>query len=346
MIVRDEEKRLPRCLRSIKGVWDDLVVVDTGSRDNTVSIARDYGARVFSFTWCDDFAAARNEALKHAIGDWIFQIDADEELTSAAIPDLRQALNKADVLHYLVRCDNGPRFRGPRFEWIGRLFRNNQGIRYDRPYHETVEFTVGKIVDQENGWKIRHLPSVVLRHYGYDPSDALGKQERGRAIMEAYLNKEPDDAYILTKLAGIYHGLGRYQDAGNLLERAVRLAPNWVETNYQMGLTRQEQGQASAAIGYFQKTIELDPKFAEGYACMGIVEFRRNALDKAEANFKKALSINPDLTLAHNYLGLTYKSQGKLDESIAELKRAVAIDPELAEVHVDLCAVYIYKGLI
>ena len=78
MIVRDAEKDLPKCLESARGVFDEIVVVDTGSVDRTAEIAREYGARVFDFVWVDDFAAARNAALARARGDYAFWLDADD----------------------------------------------------------------------------------------------------------------------------------------------------------------------------------------------------------------------------------------------------------------------------
>src|SRR5208282_5293625 len=78
MIVRNEEANLPHCLGSVKGLFDEIVVVDTGSGDRTREIAREFGARVFDFVWVDDFAAARNAALAHATGDYAFWLDADD----------------------------------------------------------------------------------------------------------------------------------------------------------------------------------------------------------------------------------------------------------------------------
>ena len=78
MIVRDEEKNLPQCLESVRGVFDEIVVLDTGSKDRTIEIARSFGARVFDFVWVDDFAAARNAALARATGDYAFWLDADD----------------------------------------------------------------------------------------------------------------------------------------------------------------------------------------------------------------------------------------------------------------------------
>ncbi|MBV8129996.1 MAG: glycosyltransferase [Planctomycetaceae bacterium] len=78
MIVKDKQDNLPHCLESVRGLFDETVVVDTGSTDRTVGIARSFGANVFDFAWIDDFAAARNEALAHATGDYAFWLDADD----------------------------------------------------------------------------------------------------------------------------------------------------------------------------------------------------------------------------------------------------------------------------
>lgn len=77
MIVKDEAEHLPRCLESCAGLFDEIVVVDTGSTDDTKEIAQSFGAKVFDFEWCDDFAAARNESLRHATGEWMMWLDAD-----------------------------------------------------------------------------------------------------------------------------------------------------------------------------------------------------------------------------------------------------------------------------
>ena len=78
MIARDEQNNLPRCLASVRGLFDEIVVLDTGSKDRTIEIARSFGARVFDFVWVDDFGAARNAALARAKGDYAFWLDADD----------------------------------------------------------------------------------------------------------------------------------------------------------------------------------------------------------------------------------------------------------------------------
>jgi glycosyltransferase involved in cell wall biosynthesis len=94
MIVRDEEKNLSSCLESVRGVFDEIVVLDTGSKDRTVEIARSFGARVFDFVWVDDFAAARNAALARATGDYAFWLDADDLIEAPERAKLERLLGE------------------------------------------------------------------------------------------------------------------------------------------------------------------------------------------------------------------------------------------------------------
>src|SRR3990170_9028860 len=93
MIVKNEEEFLPNCLNSIKAAVDEIIVVDTGSADDTVNIAKNFGAKVYHHPWNDSFSEARNHCLNYASGDWILQIDADEELEQADIPKLRLVIS-------------------------------------------------------------------------------------------------------------------------------------------------------------------------------------------------------------------------------------------------------------
>ena len=92
MIVKNEEASLPQCLNSVKDVVDEMVVLDTGSTDKTVEIAKEFGAKVYHFEWCNDLSAARNESLKYVQGDWVLVLDADEVLTPEIVPQMKQAM--------------------------------------------------------------------------------------------------------------------------------------------------------------------------------------------------------------------------------------------------------------
>src|SRR5471030_2615411 len=93
MIVKDEEEYLPRCLYSINDIVDEIIIVDTGSSDKTVEIAKSYGAKVYYFKWNSNFSEARNESLKYATKDWILILDADDELRTEYKGNLRLLLN-------------------------------------------------------------------------------------------------------------------------------------------------------------------------------------------------------------------------------------------------------------
>ena len=123
IIVKNEEKNLPRCLASVKNVVDEIVVLDTGSTDRTPEIAQEFGAKVHYFEWCNDFAAARNESLKYVTGDWVLVLDADEYLSPKIAPHIRQAIQSDRyILINLIREEIGAQ-QSP-YSLISRLFRN------------------------------------------------------------------------------------------------------------------------------------------------------------------------------------------------------------------------------
>ncbi len=112
MIVKDEAEMLPECLASVQGVVDEIVIVDTGSTDDTVAIAHAAGAKVVHEPWQNDFARARNAALAHATGDYVLQLDADERLAMLSKPMVRAVVEKAAsrwrCSRYTMRGDATP----------------------------------------------------------------------------------------------------------------------------------------------------------------------------------------------------------------------------------------------
>ncbi len=105
MIVKNEEKNLPRCLESVRGLVDEIVVLDTGSEDNTVSVAESFGAKVYHMPWPGSFSAARNESLKKAGGNWILYLDADEALDPNGCRGLHKKSGIGPGGHRVVGAD-------------------------------------------------------------------------------------------------------------------------------------------------------------------------------------------------------------------------------------------------
>jgi glycosyltransferase involved in cell wall biosynthesis len=106
MIVRDAAALLPACLSSIRGLVDEMLIADTGSTDDTMAIAREFGAQVFSIPWANDFAAARNLSLGRTKSDWILSLDADEHLDSEAARQIPPLLRKQNIAGYQVTIHN------------------------------------------------------------------------------------------------------------------------------------------------------------------------------------------------------------------------------------------------
>ncbi len=201
MIVKDEEAMLADCLASARGGVDEMIVVDTGSKDATKSLARAAGARVFDFVWCNDFAAARNEALRHALGDWVLVLDADERIAAGSAPRLRSAVKRAkfDVgllpLHNAARLDasvaevlSGAAREGE-INYVPRLLRNTDGLVYGDPVHENVTAWL-----QRRGTRVNGI-DVPIVHFGATKEvvDARNKIERNRTLLAVRIDRNPAD---------------------------------------------------------------------------------------------------------------------------------------------------------
>jgi|DewCreStandDraft_1066081.scaffolds.fasta_scaffold00095_95 glycosyltransferase involved in cell wall biosynthesis/FMN phosphatase YigB (HAD superfamily)/tetratricopeptide (TPR) repeat protein len=238
LITRDEEQFLGQCLESVRGLAHQIVVVDTGSKDRTVEIARAHGAEVYHFSWCDDFSAARNAALEHARGDWVLMLDADEELTEEGRARLPEALRCREVIAWrLPLVDVGREAEGP--SYVPRLFRNAPGLFYVGRVHEQV-FSSLEVRRAE--WGLENRPGDVrLRHHGYRPDVVRdrNKIERNLRLLEQAVRELPEEPHLLMNL-GLElarsgretEALQRYREAFEALARkpAGEVVPELRET--------------------------------------------------------------------------------------------------------------------
>ena len=352
MIVKNEEATLPRTLASVKDVVDEMVVVDTGSGDRTCEIAREFGARVYHFEWCDDFAAARNECLKHAKGDWILVLDADEVLVPQILPQIQQVIQgDRTLLINLIRQEIGAS-QSP-YSLVSRLFRNRHDIRFSRPYHAMVDDSVAEILQREPEWKIGALPDVAIWHSGYhkDAIAAKSKFQKAQAAMERYITYYPSDAYASSKLGALYVESGQIQRGIDLLTKgltAVAIDDSIVyELNYHLGIAYRQQQQFVKAKEHYQAAINTNvfPAIKLGaYNNLGNLLKDEGDLTSAEKAYKAALKIDPNFAIGHYNLGLTLKAAGNLADAIAYYRQAIKIDPEHAEAHQNLAVALLKIG--
>ena len=193
LIVKDEAELLPGCLESLSDLDAQLIVVDTGSSDDTIKIAEQYGAEIHHFGWCNDFSKARNESIKYARRPWIFWLDADERLTQKGKSELLKllVLEQKPVL-YRVRIKNlkedGVNYT---LSDAHRLFTNFKGIHFTGSIHEQISPSASSVKAKER-WS-----DIELDHLGYSFTDSRreSKQIRNRNLLLQQVKENPKNAY-------------------------------------------------------------------------------------------------------------------------------------------------------
>lgn len=212
MIARDEERTIARCLRSVSPYVDQLLVLDTGSRDNTVDIARACGADVHHMPWPGSFAVARNRALDLANADWNLVLDADEWLMAGG-EELRGSLADMQTAG-VVRVDSftgEPAATTVSSDWITRLL--PRGVRYEGAVHEQPVLTAAR----------RRL-SLVIGHDGYRPDAMRAKRGRNRALLQSALKTvDGQDPYLLFQLGKDCEAYGELPEAARQYRQALAL---------------------------------------------------------------------------------------------------------------------------
>jgi tetratricopeptide (TPR) repeat protein len=226
MIVKNERENLPQCLASAKPYVNEMIVVDTGSNDETPEIAAKYGAKVSYFAWQDDFAAARNYSISQASGDWILILDADEQLVVESENFLDQLSSEPTIIAYLIALTEA---KGHQLtpSYPPRLLRNIQGVEYTGFFHEQPIYQNQSIKGNQFGC----LEGVRILHYGYDKEQLLQKNiNRNIPILERNRQEEGLSLMLLYCLAGMYGDTGQTEKAQDCYEEAFdRLLPNLID---------------------------------------------------------------------------------------------------------------------
>jgi hypothetical protein len=214
LIVRDEAAHVGDCLRSLAGLVDEAVVVDTGSRDDTAALARAAGARVFESRWRGSFAAARNESLRHARGDWILYLDADERVVTGVRHELEGVLSDPQLAACTVAFRPVTGYTRYRER---RLFRRHPAIRFEGVIHETIGPSLARLAAE--GLRIGSS-DVAIDHLGYD-GDLGRKHRRNVPLLRRRLAGDPLHVYSWHDLGCALEALGEEAEAEACWRRAV-----------------------------------------------------------------------------------------------------------------------------
>ncbi len=287
MIVKNEEKNLPSCLASLKPAVDEMIVVDTGSTDRTVDIAKAFGARVLPFSWNGNFSDARNFSLAAARGAWILVMDADEVLSVQDHELLRRAVREGDqhkvcwsvMTRNYTRlhpqgwaANNGTYPHEERAEgWHPstkvRLFPNDPQVRFVGEVHEMIEQTA-----QRAGYEMREAHFVV-HHYGglaETVAEDRAKKESYFEMGKQKLAEHPDDPTAIGELAVQAAELELYEEAIGLWNRFLELAPDAAVALFNKGFALMRLNRFAEALDVTRRALVAEPYHKEAAFNYGI----------------------------------------------------------------------------
>lgn len=247
IIAKNEENFLKKCLSSVKKIADEIMIIDTGSRDKTKEIAKKFNAKIYDFRWNDDFSAARNFSLKKAAKDWILVLDADETISKKDLKKIKTLTNKNSkenkkILGYSfiqrtysnqikklkfnyskndLYAESKP-FLGWTYRGMTRLFRNDKRIKFCYPIHETIIDSIKKI----NG-KIKQT-GIPIHHFAIlKGEDCINKKSEYYIKLLKNKVKLYPKAKFYFELALELENLNKYSEAKEHFSKAIRLNPHY-----------------------------------------------------------------------------------------------------------------------
>ncbi|GIP35603.1 glycosyltransferase [Paenibacillus sp. J2TS4] len=330
MIVRNEEKKLERCLKSVQALVDEIVIVDTGSEDSTLEIAKAYNVKLFQYPWNNHFSEARNFALSKSTGDWNLILDADEWVTKGnrqqlnTIMDNQQAIGRIRITSSFFDGEESYTHC-----YTSRLI--PRGIFYKGRIHEQIDSALPR-VDCE----------LEVAHDGYYKTD---KSERNLALLLSEIQDYPDDPYLHYQTAKEYYGISDYENANKhyvlsytYLSGYENYYPN-VVVDYLYNIMKYGNMQKGLEIIQSEETRMRD--FPDFYFVCGLFYMNLVSSDvskylhlllQIQSNYIKALEIGETskyLTVegtgsyaaAYN-LGVFYETTGDTQEAIRYYKEA------------------------
>jgi glycosyltransferase involved in cell wall biosynthesis len=346
VIARDEEAVIGRCLESVKEAADEIVVVDTGSVDRTVEIAEGYGATIGHFTWCDDFAAARNASLELATGDWILWLDADDYLLSADLQKVANAKSlSADQALYFTLVNEGA--DRSRFLQV-KMFPNRSEIRFERPVHETVVPALTRL-----GIPICSTDAEV-HHTGYAEEEVTERKKAYyQELMLKWLADHPEDYQTCFRIGHTFYLNGDRGRAREYFDRILRVGRDRVELHFNFRLAATFSGRCLLGDGQYEQAIplleqarELKSDDALTLLSLGDAYTKLGQYERAVELLQAALQgqVDPFFPLdaitieysAQFFLGQGYRELGRMEEAQEALARAAELMPEREEAQLAL----------
>jgi len=338
MIVRNEAKNIADCIRSVKSVVDEIIVVDTGSADDTREIAKGLGAKVVEFPWCDDFAAARNESIRHATGDYILWLDADDRISHEArqgLKLLKKRLPSSKDIACMLRILNQNTDGETAVSCQLRIFPNVKGACFEGCVHEQIAPSLNRL-----GIKVVE-EDVHILHTGYEDEETIkAKAERNLRILlnsNRDRNRTPSEYY---HLAQSYFGIKDYARCIECLETAMAggKKESFYKSSFSMAADCYLQlGEDDLAVKNLQSGISEFPGSGFLRYVLGAVLTQLERHEEAIICLKKAAELGMEIeghpvllsvkSLLPYYYAKSLEGVGRLEEAAGAYERALEAAP-------------------
>jgi len=295
MIVKNEEKYLRDCLESVKGVAGEIVLVDTGSTDATIQIAKEYDARIFYFNWINDFAAARNYSLQQCLGDWILYLDADERLSAKSINHLKKITStKSKTAYFCQVCSADEVNNRPSIMSYVRLFPNDKTLKFEGAIHEQIEYSL-----HQNKIRIENSPIEIL-HIGYNLTKD-GLIIKAKRNLEILLNEygKNKTSYYAFQLGQTYGILDKKHEAVEYFNIAIQdpsLKPEYQSTAYRyLSIDFTDKQEWNRALEMIDKSIQSDQNQPLALLAASQIFLKLSRNKEAEILCERAYEVNSRL---------------------------------------------------
>jgi len=361
MIVKDEERNLPGCLQSAQGLVDEIVVVDTGSKDRTPEIARDFGAKVYPFKWTNDFAAARNESLRHATGDYALWLDADDRVPEAERDKFlawKEGLSLHDKKAYQFVLQS-PKEEGDfltEFCYQLRAFPLLPGVRFIRRIHESV-------IESLNALKVPVLNyDLTILHIGYSKKEDMErKAKRNLQLLLATMAEDPKDYAVYWHLSMTYNLLGDKRKSAHYVKRLLeegdweRQREWYIAAMVHLANLYRDLEQVEEAESLLQEALRLDPKNRLPLFFLAALYVRQGKYPEALPILERLKTLDIGVSpvpfsakaakfYTHLWLGNCYEAQGDRERAFEEYALAAEINPDWVEREIELGEFYLRQG--
>lgn len=360
MIVKNEEESITDALDSVDVIMDEIIICDTGSTDDTVALAEQYGVTVIQDPWQNDFSRPRNRAIEASNCDWILWIDADDRLDESSAEPLKHLWQEAPT-QGMALCIANERENSTPIEFLQvRLFPRDADIRFEQKIHEQIMYSIAR-----KKIPFSCHPEITIRHSGYNnPEQHKKKAERNKPLLCEEIKNNPDDPILQHSLADCIMVLDETDKAEKLYKRVIHRSSTrkknfdvYVQAHINLARISLRRKDLFSAKNYFLRSLDLDESRIESYYALARIYLDEGDEKKALSFFMKSARISPPLRLTavdnlkirlesiYYLVDLLIKRQ-RFSEAELILRPAIKIYPKVPQYHTQMGKILLMRKKI